>query len=59
MVDLGKALENLKHDTRMKDWIVKQGLATKQELEQHLNALPDSKNDCEEVTLEDRPDFAD
>ena len=59
MVDLGKALENLKFDTRMKDWVVKHGVATKEDLQKNLSSLPDSKADCEEVTLEDKPDFGD
>ena len=58
-MDLAKALENLKNDTRMKDWVVKTGYATKEELHKALQQLPDSANDCEEVTLEDKPDFGD
>lgn len=58
-MDLTKALENLKFDTRMKDWMQKHGHATKDDLAKNLNSLPDSKDQCEEVTLEDRPDFGD
>ncbi len=58
-MDLAKALENLKHDTRMKEWVVKTGYATKEELQKSIASLPDSANDCEEVTLEDKPDFGD
>lgn len=58
-MDLHKALESLKYDTRMKDWVVKQGLISKEDLQKYLQSLPDSKNDCEEVTLEDKPDFGD
>ena len=58
-MDLSKALEALKFDTRMKDWVVKQGFATKEDLQKNLQSLPDSKSECEEVTLEDRPDFGD
>jgi len=58
-MDLAKALENLKHDTRMKDWVVKTGYATKEELQNSIQALPDSAEDCEEVTLEDKPGFGD
>lgn len=58
-MDLAKALENLKFDTRMKDWNIKQGIVTKDELEKNVGGLKDSANDCEEVTLEDRGDFED
>lgn len=59
MMDLAKALENLKHDTRMKDWVVKTGYATKEELQKNISTLPDNAADCEEVTLEDKPGFGD
>ncbi len=58
-MDLAKALENLKHDTRMKEWVVKTGYATKEELQKVSQALPDMAGDCEEVTLEDKPGFGD
>lgn len=58
-MDLEQALQNLKFDTRMKDWMQKQGIASKEDLEKHLGTLPDAQADCEPVTLEDRPDFAD
>ena len=56
-MDLGKALDNLKYDTRMKDWNTKQNLVTKEELEKNLKGLKDHAGDCEEVTLEDKGDF--
>ncbi|HMN70116.1 MAG TPA: hypothetical protein PKC28_16375 [Bdellovibrionales bacterium] len=59
MVDLQKAMDGLLHDTRMKEWVMKQGLITREELQKHLQSLPDSKDDCVEVTLEDKPDFGD
>jgi hypothetical protein len=58
-MDLAKALENLKFDTRMKEWNMKQGLVTKEDLEKNVSGLKDSAGDCEEVTLEDRGDFED
>lgn len=58
-MDLAKALENLKHDTRMKEWVVKTGYATKEELQKVAQLLPDMAADCEEVTLEDKPGFGD
>lgn len=58
-MDLTKALENLKFDTRMKDWNIKQGLITKDDYEKTIKSLKDSAGDCEEVTLEDRGDFED
>lgn len=56
-MDLNKALDNLKFDTRMKDWNVKQGLVTKEDVEKNVKGLRDMVNDCEEVTLEDKGDF--
>lgn len=56
-MDLGKALENLKYDVRMRDWNQKRGTLTKEELEIHMKALADKAADCEEVTLEDKGDF--
>jgi len=58
-MNLAKALENLKFDTRMKDWNLKQGLVTKEDVEKNLSGLKDHAGDCEEVTLEDRGDFED
>jgi hypothetical protein len=56
-MDLNKALENLKFDTRMKEWNVKQGLVSREDLEKNLKGLKDNAGDCEEVTLEDKGDF--
>jgi hypothetical protein len=56
-MDLNKALENLKFDTRMKDWNLKQGTLSHDESEKNLKGLKDSAGDCEEVTLEDKGDF--
>jgi hypothetical protein len=56
-MDLGKALENLKFDVRMRDWNTKQKTLTKDEVETHTKDLKDLKDDCEEVTLEDKGDF--
>ncbi|MGZ3722262.1 MAG: hypothetical protein ACXVA9_04995 [Bdellovibrionales bacterium] len=56
-MDLGKALDNLKYDTRMKDWNLKQGTLTKDEADKNIKGLKDSAADCEEVTLEDKGDF--
>jgi hypothetical protein len=56
-MDLSKALENLKFDTRMKDWNVKQGIVTKDDLEKNIKNLKDDAANSEEVTLEDKGDF--
>ncbi len=58
-MDLSKALENLKYDNRMKEWIVKHGHLTKEDLQKNIQSLPDLAADCEEVTLEDKPGFGD
>lgn len=58
-MDLNKALEILKFDQRMKDYYLKHGLVTKEELEKYMGSLQDSSSDCEPVTLEDKGDFGD
>lgn len=58
-MDLSKALEHLKFDTRMREWNLKQGNIKKEDLEKYLQSLPDSSAACEQVTLEDREDFGD
>jgi hypothetical protein len=56
-MDLNKALDNLKYDTRMKDWNIKQGLVTKEDIEKNKQGLKDDGANSEEVTLEDKADF--
>ena len=56
-MDLHKALENVKFDTRMREWNVKQGTINKDDVEKNLKTIKDSAGDCEEVTLEDKGDF--
>jgi hypothetical protein len=58
-MDLSKALESLKYDTRMREWMVKQGLVTKEDQEKNLKSLADSASVCEPVTLEDKEDIGD
>lgn len=53
-MDLNAAMKNLLFDTRMKDWNLKQGVVTKEEIDANLKALKDSKQECEPITLEDR-----
>jgi hypothetical protein len=40
-MDLGKALENLKFDVRMRDWNMKQGILKDKDIEDHLKNLRD------------------
>lgn len=40
-MDLGKALENLKFDVRMKEWNIKQGVVKEKEVEENLKNLKD------------------
>jgi hypothetical protein len=40
-MDLGKALENLKFDVRMRDWNTKQGILKEKDIEDHLKNLRD------------------
>lgn len=56
-MDLSKALDSLKFDTRMKDWNLKQGIVTKDDLEKNIKGLKDDAANSEEVTLEDKGDF--
>lgn len=58
-MNLNQALEILKFDQRMKDYYLKHGLVTKEELEKYIQSLDDSAPACEPVTLEDKGDFAD
>jgi hypothetical protein len=58
-MDLSKALENLKFDTRMKDWMLKQGYVSKDDLKKSQAALSDDAAKSEPITLEDRADFSD
>jgi hypothetical protein len=58
-MDLNKALEILKFDQRMKEFYLKHGMVTKEELEKNQKSLEDSAHACEPVTLEDKGDFAD
>ncbi len=58
-MDLSKALDNLKFDTRMREWMVKQGIVNKEDQQKNLNSLPDSAHVCEPVTLEDKEEFGD
>lgn len=58
-VDLNKSLDTMKYDVRMLDWNKKQGTLKSEELTKHLESLPDSKANCEEVTLEDIEEYND
>jgi hypothetical protein len=41
MMDLGKALENIKFDVRMKDWNMKHGVLKETEQAEHIKNLKD------------------
>jgi hypothetical protein len=58
MIDLNQALEVIKFDVRMRDWNLKRGTITKDDVEKHVKAINDSAAACEPVTLEDKEDFA-
>jgi hypothetical protein len=58
-MDLNKALEILKFDQRMKDYYLKHGMVTPEELDAYFKSLTDSSAACEPVTLEDKGDFED
>lgn len=51
-MNLGKALQALKFDNRMKDWNISQGTATKEELDAHDNGLQDLSDKCAPMDLE-------
>jgi hypothetical protein len=58
-MDLSQALDNMKFDQRMRDFQFKHGMVTREEVEKHLASLVDRSADCENLTLEDKDDFAD
>lgn len=59
MGNLRKALDELKFDTRMRDWNENQGLVTRDEYNQHVEALPDLASRAVELKLEEESNGAD
>ena len=53
---LDKALKNMKFDTRLVDWHIKNNQLTKEELEQHLKQLPDSGQNIDLINLSKEDD---
>jgi hypothetical protein len=53
-MDLNKALDALTHDIRMKEFNLKTGVITKEDIEKQNKSLKDHAQDCENITLEDR-----
>lgn len=51
-MNLGKALENLKYDNRMKDWNISQGLVTAKDIEAHEAGLEDLSSKCAPMDLD-------
>ena len=51
-MNLGKALEALKFDSRMRDWNINQGLLTLDEWKTHLQKLEDLSGKCAKMDLE-------
>jgi hypothetical protein len=51
--DLQKVLEALKFDKRMAEWYLRRGLITKEELQKHLNSLPDLASEAAHFDLEE------
>jgi hypothetical protein len=52
-MSLDKALKNLKFDVRMTEFNLKNGVISKEELNQHLGQLPDSGNNSEKLSIEE------
>lgn len=52
-MSLDKAMKTLKLDKRMLDWMLRNGRLTKEELQQHLQSLPDLKDQVDLVNLSD------
>ncbi|MCB0392672.1 MAG: hypothetical protein KDD58_15385 [Bdellovibrionales bacterium] len=53
MRHLDTALENLKFDSRMIDWNIKNGLLTQEELKAHLDSLKDTAANSESLEIEE------
>jgi hypothetical protein len=58
MIDLNQALEFMKFDVRMRDWNLKRGTISKDDVEKHVKSINDSSASAEPVTLEDKEDFS-
>lgn len=56
MADLSKALEQKKFDTRLIDFNLQHKIVKPDELQKHLESLPDSSNLADKLTLEDIDD---
>ena len=52
-MSLPKAIDDLKFDTRMKEWNLRTGKVTKQEIEQGLASLEDCSANVQQVNLDD------
>ncbi|MCB0355614.1 MAG: hypothetical protein KDD40_01320 [Bdellovibrionales bacterium] len=58
MRHLDTALANLKFDSRMIDWNIKNGLLTKEELQTYLNSLKDCSGNTVNIDLEEDSDYS-
>lgn len=52
-MSLDKSLKNLKFDVRMMEFNLNNGVISKEELNTHLKALPDSGANAEQIDLEE------
>lgn len=52
-MSLDKSMQNLKFDKRLAEWAVATGLISKEDLQKHLDALPDLGSKVEIVNLGD------
>jgi hypothetical protein len=51
-LDLRKALDALKFDSRMLEWNLRNGVVTQKDFDQYLSQLKDEKDKCETVDLD-------
>lgn len=58
MLNLIKSNEDMRFDSRMIDWNLKNGLITQSEYETHLNSLKDSAANMTHINLEDDQDYS-
>lgn len=52
-MSLSKEIEKLKYDKRLTDWQLRSGKMSKEELNKHLQSLPDSADNVDSLRLHD------
>lgn len=55
-MSLDKAMKNLKFDSRMQEYNLNNGLLTQDELNKHIESLPDASSNVELIDIDDAAD---